>query len=124
MNESEKERLIKKDIKSIENRVRSAFNQGYEMGMKENKERSGDAISRQAVIDAISSDRYDYAALDRYVKDLPSVTPQQRTGRWIPVGYPVYDWWKCSECGEKHVGDEDTLPFYYPNCGTKMEVEE
>lgn len=35
MNEAEKERLIKKDIVSIENRVRHAFNQGYEMGMKE-----------------------------------------------------------------------------------------
>lgn len=42
MNEAEKERLIKKDIVSIENRVRHAFNQGYEMGMKENKEQSGD----------------------------------------------------------------------------------
>ena len=37
MNEAEKERLIKKDIKSIENRVRSAFNQGYEMGLKESR---------------------------------------------------------------------------------------
>lgn len=36
MNVEEKERLIKKDIKSIENRVRAAFNQGYDMGLKEN----------------------------------------------------------------------------------------
>lgn len=42
MNEAEKEILIKKDIVSIENRVRHAFNQGYEMGMKENKEQGGD----------------------------------------------------------------------------------
>lgn len=35
MNVEEKERLIKKDIESIENRVRHAFNQGYEMGLKE-----------------------------------------------------------------------------------------
>ena len=34
MNEAEKERLIKKDLVSIENRVRHAFNQGYEMGLK------------------------------------------------------------------------------------------
>ena len=37
MNEAEKERLIKKDIASIENRVRHAFNQGYEMGLKESR---------------------------------------------------------------------------------------
>lgn len=36
MNVEEKERLIKKDIRSIENKVRSAFNQGYDMGLKEN----------------------------------------------------------------------------------------
>lgn len=34
MNQAEKERLIKKDLASIENRVRHAFNQGYEMGLK------------------------------------------------------------------------------------------
>lgn len=34
MNEAEKERLIKKDLASIENRLRHAFNQGYEMGLK------------------------------------------------------------------------------------------
>ena len=59
MNESEKERLIKKDIKSIENRVRSAFNQGYEMGLKESRSKIlnayGDAISRQAALDGLAS---------------------------------------------------------------------
>jgi rubrerythrin len=39
MDEAEKERLIKKDIVSIENRVRHAFNQGYEMGLKTYKEK-------------------------------------------------------------------------------------
>lgn len=54
MNEAEKERLIKKDIVSIENRVRHAFNQGYEMGLKENKEQSGDAISRKHLLEEIA----------------------------------------------------------------------
>ena len=57
MNEAEKERLIKKDIESVENRVRHAFNQGYEMGLKEScseiPNTCGDAISRQAVLDII-----------------------------------------------------------------------
>ena len=35
---TDKEKLIEKDIKSIENRVRHAFNQGYEAGLKHGKE--------------------------------------------------------------------------------------
>lgn len=80
MNEFDKEKLIEKDIKSIENRVRHAFNQGYEAGLKHGKEQEpktdtwsikdvadtlskhgliadqepcDDAISRQAVLDGI-----------------------------------------------------------------------
>ena len=40
MNHIEKERLIKADIASIENRVRHAFNQGYDLGFKDGKERA------------------------------------------------------------------------------------
>jgi len=43
----EKERLIKADIKSVENRVRHAFNQGYELGYQQGLEdgrRQGVAI--------------------------------------------------------------------------------
>lgn len=36
----EKEKLIKADIASIENRVRHAFNQGYNLGFKDGKERT------------------------------------------------------------------------------------
>lgn len=93
MNESEKERLIKKDIESIENKVRHVFNQGYEMGVKESQSEiptsCGDAISRQAVLD-ITWEEPNYTdplnvltEVRDKVKDLPSVTPQQRTGRWI-----------------------------------------
>ena len=35
MKSTEKERLIKSDILSIENRVRHAFNQGYNLGYKD-----------------------------------------------------------------------------------------
>ena len=180
MNVEEKERLIKKDIASIENRVRHVFNQGYEMGVKKNK--SGiptscgdvisrakvyemlriwlepddadrmilrldekipsvtqqpceDAISRQAVDDAIydysRSCDVNYQQIMEFIEKIPSVTPQQRTGRWIPVGYdgyadgnPVYDWWECSECGWEHTGDEESLTAFCPNCGAEMEVEE
>lgn len=36
----EKEKLIKADIASIENRVRHAFNQGYDLGYKDGKEKA------------------------------------------------------------------------------------
>lgn len=36
----EKEKLIKADIASIENRVRHAFNQGYDLGFKNGKEKA------------------------------------------------------------------------------------
>lgn len=103
MNESEKERLIKKDIESIENRVRHAFNQGYEMGLKESRSEipntCGDAISRQSAI-FLASDLKQDLPDDERIADmvmahnegileyqtqlslLPPVSPQQRTGRW------------------------------------------
>lgn len=40
MRSSEKERLIKLDILSIENRLRHAFNQGYDLGYKQGIEKS------------------------------------------------------------------------------------
>lgn len=40
MSHIEKEKLIKADIASIENRVRHAFNQGYDLGYKEDKEKA------------------------------------------------------------------------------------
>jgi len=96
MNEAEKERLIKKDLVSIENRVRHAFNQGYEMGLKENKKQSGDAISRQAVLDAFWKLDVELSptaiwTIQNMVKDVPSVTPQ-----------PI-------ECEERKSGN---CPFY------------
>lgn len=82
MNEEEKERLIKKDIASIENRVRHAFNQGYEMGLKERKNTCEDAISRQAV-EKITWEEPSYTdALNvltevrEKIRQLPSVKPQ------------------------------------------------
>ena len=49
-------------------------------------------------------------------------------GRWIGIEYdgyadgpPVFCVWECSECGEEHNGDDNTLTKYCPNCGTKMD---
>jgi hypothetical protein len=62
---------------------------------------------------------------DVCIKREPSVTPQQRTGRWRKVSmdkyiqYSTY-YYECSECGDQHIGQVN----YCPNCGAKMEVEE
>ena len=97
-----------------------------------------DAISRQAVLDLMrgltrwcvrSEDGkwnnvgllYDDVmfGIDR----LPSVTPQQRTGRWK---FTVYDansigHYECTEC---HWNVLMNVSDYCPHCGAKMEVEE
>lgn len=180
MNVEEKERLIKKDIASIENKVRHVFNQGYEMGVKElkaYKEQSDDAISRKYILDLIATKGAnlddDLLIVEQWIQDapsvnphpiecgdaisrqavldvtweepsytdalnvltevrdkvkvLPSVTPQQRTGRWIQKEEEgeaePFIIWECSEC---HCVDEDGKPSYKycPQCGAKMEVEE
>ena len=136
---AEKERLIKKDMGSIENRVRHAFNQGYEMGLKEGcseiPNTCGDAISRQAVLNAFWKLNVELSptaiwTIQNMVKDVPSVTPQQRTGRWEWVQYdsnPNIGNWHCSECRcvvVECVGKEEKggIPLYKycPQCGAKM----
>lgn len=43
-----------------------------------------DAISRQAVLNIIDSD-WKYEGMEEYINELPPVTPQPKTGHWIPV---------------------------------------
>lgn len=91
-----------------------------------------DAISRKAVIEITA----ETGALETQgrVKALPSVTPKQKTGRWIidreivdkskkPTTY--YFETRCSECGLEHAYTtdiEDRIPIIYcPNCGARME---
>lgn len=52
-----------------------------------------------------------------------------RHGRWVGLeydgyadGFPVYDLWECSECGEEVRGEDvpDTHPYCH-GCGAKMD---
>ena len=97
MNVEEKEQLIKKDIESVENRVRHAFNQGYELGLKERSSEipntCDDAISRQAVLDIINfEDKWlldtkshnadtniAFSAIKAKISELASVNPNRKT---------------------------------------------
>lgn len=84
-----------------------------------------DAISRQAVKElfqeAEMSGEYSFLGID----DLPPVTPQPKTGHWIPAGYyhaGAYEdiqYVTCSCCREDSLEEGD----YCPNCGAKMEWE-
>lgn len=104
--------------------------------LKAYREQSGDAISRQAVLNAMYDlcdteetlkenpwrDNPHIDAIIDAIDDLPSVTPQQRTGRWIKQNY---GWnWQCSECGFVTPPSAKEIFTFCPKCGVKMEVEE
>lgn len=83
--------------------------------LKENPWRDNPYID--AIIDALDN--------------LPSVTPQQKIGRWILSG----GYWRCSNCNQKTLlkldksksGYREYAPIksdYCPNCGAKMDVNE
>lgn len=88
-----------------------------------------DAISRKAALEAILIRLPDFCGdeggnlVDRNeaasaIRNLPSVTPKQKKGKWNILGYddPSVRLYKCSEC---HM--TITLKFNYcPNCGAKM----
>ena len=87
----------------------------------------GDAVSRAIVQEEITKSielRENPYQLWYRIRALPSVTPQQRTGRWSKVSMDKYIqhatyYYECSECGDQHIGQVN----YCPNCGAKMEVE-
>lgn len=67
-------------------------------------------------------------ALKECARQLVNSTPKR--GKWVGIEYdgyadenPVYDVWECSECGEEHEGEEDTLTNYCPNCGADMRAK-
>ena len=80
-----------------------------------------DAISRQAVLDAIgrvgmckcsTNEIEAVSECTRAVKALPLVTAEPKTGRWIKHDNGA--WWECSKChAERAYGNE-----YCPDCGS------
>ena len=94
-----------------------------------------DAISRENLLlwldDIKESARKHVGFLldvQRYIRSMPSVTPQQKTGYWIrelirnEKGGCIGAKRICSRCGKDNKHDE--YMKYCPNCGAKMEVEE
>jgi len=112
------------------------------MDVLENQESDEDCVSRQAVLDALDTHTYsedfciehhidwsvNLGMAHIVINDLPSVIPQQNTGKWIKYGV--------LRCGEQHYqctscgyyinfgqwGEVYTKQFKYcTNCGAKME---
>ena len=90
-----------------------------------------DCISREAAIGAVgyyslhSDDKLLFA--DKPLKDLPSVEPERKTGKWIEhdTGHSIY--YDCSLCGClapcTETADEILwkMANYCPDCGAEME---
>ena len=80
-----------------------------------------DAVSRQAVLDLVNAD-WKYEGLESYIKDLPPVTPQPKTGHWIKQVLTVKPFGEdtvlCNQCAFMTVKDNEYN--YCPNCGAKM----
>ena len=89
-----------------------------------------DCVNRQEVLDQTylwSKDEFlritnpfDY--LRKRINSLSSVTPKQRTGKWIETGrdgypFPYWEAYKCSECGGNAKAGKSK---YCPNCGAFM----
>lgn len=87
-----------------------------------------DAVSRKMAMDAITAstpycvvpDDYHISVVDMEfrISTLPSVTPKQKRGKWIPSDN---GFWACSECkfpSEAH--GANIIYNFCPNCGAKM----
>ena len=125
----EKTQMVDKSNFSQE-QYRSDLQSAYDCG-KASVAPCEDAISRQAVIDIC--DKYDgqgyvWTVIRGEVEQLPSVTPQLKTGHWIATDEEPHEDYECDKCGytistytaniEPH-----TEYKYCPNCGAKMEVD-
>lgn len=65
----EKEKLIKADIVSIENRVRHAFNQGYDLGFKDGKEKAN-PLKQEPILDKIRAEIEQKIEQERFARSV------------------------------------------------------
>lgn len=84
-----------------------------------------DAISRQAVINAIANTCFwlssdDWEELIKCINSIPPVNPQPKTGYWIELDSDDPYQYMCSEC-HRRVDDKES---YCPSCGAIMQESE
>jgi hypothetical protein len=64
----------------------------------------------------LSGVSFDEKGIDVVIKELPPVTPQQRTGTWIECSDESGKWYECDQCHTDWGGPVN----YCPHCGAKM----
>ena len=104
---------------------------GYDMAWEEAKvfyevQECEDAVSRQAAIDALMKSADAHAENERewqlllrdrnIIRELPSVQPKQKTGRWIDHDKYI----ECDSCKIWYLKDHLIRKSFCPNCGAKM----
>lgn len=96
---------------------------------------TGDLISRQAAIDAISAEVDLYGGSFRKglnmakgcVQNLPSAQPEHKTGRWMRYGedggHNDHDtvYWQCDQCLNTERGRREKPMKFCPSCGARMQ---
>ena len=96
--------------------------EAFDMAIKALSQQTEDAISREQALKLFAT--HDGHYLYEAIRDLPSVTPKQRTGHWIKNGKTDENGnapYMCSECthGDEHA-ETQIVPFCWW-CGAKME---
>ena len=93
-----------------------------------------DLIGRQAAIDAVNN-AFDRETLltgfvrsiaVRAIRDMPSVQPEVRTGKWT-LGFDnkyMEKYYYCSCCGGRKYGEHEPLDYFCSNCGADMRGEQ
>jgi hypothetical protein len=94
-----------------------------------------DAVSRQAIIDEMEKRHAEGDCITKgFVKNMPPVTPQPKTGHWIDTNHHQYyndgdietTELRCSCCNEEVEWDIalSHKPYYCENCGADMRINE
>lgn len=81
-----------------------------------------DCISREEALDQLGQSYNILDATDR-IKEMRSVIPGQKTGKWLHKNDDHFDWCECPFCeygsdGEVELGNETP---YCPMCGAHLE---
>ena len=82
-----------------------------------------DAISREQALKLFAT--HDGHYLYEAIRDLPPVTPKQRTGHWIEVtnGRGGHECNLCHEYAPSYQDGDEWLTKHCPNCGARMEEQ-
>lgn len=99
-----------------------------------------DAISRQAVLDALDKSKYSNEFCEEHhidwsinlgmahivVNELKPITPHPKVGQWVKTFEPneaePFILWECSNCHKTVIGSMKS--DYCPNCGADMRESE